>query len=106
VAQEAEREGICPVAEKRNLLHRSEEVWRKLLNPLKNTWPEPCHREPDAPGAAHPDEIRPRIPGVASSVVAFCFGKYAYPGRRCSSPTLDRGKGAHEHERDFAVPCL
>ena len=106
MAQEAEREGICPVAEERIPLSRSEEVWRKLFKPPKITRSEPCHREPDAPRAAHPDEIRPRIPGVALSTIAFSFCKYTYHGRRCSSPTLDRGKGAHEHERDFAVPRL
>jgi hypothetical protein len=85
VAQEAERESICPVAEERNLLHRNEEVWRKLLEPPKNARSEPCHWEPDAPRAAHPDEIRRRIPGVAPSTIALWFSK-------------------HAHDRNFAIP--
>ena len=50
MAQEAEREGICPVTEERSLFWGSEEVWRKHHKSSadcqlpKNAWPEPCHR--------------------------------------------------------------
>ena len=76
MAQKAQGEGICPIAEEQSLLHWSEKTGRKLLKPSSerklptDALSEPCFWRTDAPGAAHSNAIRRRIPGVNPSTIA------------------------------------